>query len=263
MKGTPISISEKCRKYEHLGNIKCHHMEMLKRYLKKDKLLTYNKARYQLYNETGLEFSVECIKEYILALREEMGLEYDSFKLPSVYTTVRNEYRRRSKIKLYHIEILKKYLEEDMLITAGKANDQIRKETGLEASNGTVKRYLSALRKIIYLENRNHNSYHNLLQDRDCCKNMGKLKLDHIDILKNYLKEDSSITAKQAWIKLNQDTGLEVGINTVKNYLMVMRKITFGMYISNSSNCTEVEPRSVFSKLVIIKDANSLILDGN
>jgi hypothetical protein len=235
------SLFERRRKNERHTKVKSYHIYLLKKYLEYDKLTTPTRARYQLHKETGLEVSIKCIKGYILALRDEMDQECDEAYRSSTKSPIRNNNCGRNKLKLRHIELLKKYLKDDNFITSSEASAKIHKETGIKLNVEYTRKLLSVLRKVIDSEYAYSASSCNELPNMLYCRYDTKLKSYHIDILKRYLKENIFITAKQVWNRLRQDTGLEIGLSNIGTHLVILRKEVVGRYFSCDHNFRNVK----------------------
>ncbi|KXN67231.1 hypothetical protein CONCODRAFT_10742 [Conidiobolus coronatus NRRL 28638] len=254
------SLFEKRKKNEQYTKVKSYHIYLLKKYLENDKLITPIRARYQLHKDTGLEVSVRCIKGYILALRDEIDRECDNFYHSSTELPIRNSYCERNKLKFFHIELLKKYLKEDNFITSAEARDKIHKDTGIELSVGYTGSILSVLKKVIDSECAYLESSYSESPTMVYCRSNTKLKFYHIDILKGYLKENISITAKQVRNQLRQDTRLEIGLGNIEIHLAVLRKEMFGKHTSQGPNFRKVKSSNNFQNRADITNTDYMLL---
>ncbi|KXN67079.1 hypothetical protein CONCODRAFT_80284, partial [Conidiobolus coronatus NRRL 28638] len=129
---------------EHNESIKLKylHLECLKKYLKEDKYISPAEANKKLLGETGLEINKWTMSTALKKLRKEMGPEYYNLEL-SVVRDRQSE--NLSKLKNFHLNCLKNYLNENPSIKAQEARDKLCQETGLEMSIEYIRQVLKKL----------------------------------------------------------------------------------------------------------------------
>jgi hypothetical protein len=194
------------------------HMEYLKKILEEDGSIGSIEARNKIQEETGLKLNIQGVCVNLNRLKKEMGLECAKRRKINSILDRRKKYEGSAKIKYYHLEHLYKYLKEDIFIKPFEAKNRLQNDTGLDVNISTVDRTLVELKKEL---NQKSSSY----SDHTTQINYDhKLNNTHVEHLRKYLNEDSSIDDIKARNKLQQDTGLDVRIQTVKVCLLKLRK---------------------------------------
>jgi Fe2+ or Zn2+ uptake regulation protein len=221
-KGICLTIAKsKQQSYGYV--IKDAEIDRLKIYLKEDRFIQAIEAKYRLQKETGLEVSIHSIGKALTRLRRELNSENSSSALS------KNKYRTpvyNLKLKNMHIEFLKKYLKEDIFIGPSNASYKLHEETGLRVSVYTVRRALKKLKEEIYPEHDipTSSTPHSRAKKPKPKPSYIGLSNTHIKRLKNYLKEDNSIESVEARNRLQEETGLDLDINSIYKNLKRIKK---------------------------------------
>jgi hypothetical protein len=206
--------------------LKDFHINCLKQYLKENSTIKYEEARIKLFKETGLELSFTSIYKAMNKLKEDIDIEQNLASSPTSTIKVKSKSQCYGyKLKDSHIECLKNYIKEDILICGTKARDQLYKETGLEVSVTHIQAALIKIRKQFNPENSTVPSISsNKALNSETWRFGFKLKQVHIDLLKKYLNEGPSIGGTRATERLNLDTGLEISQYPVNIALKILRR---------------------------------------
>jgi hypothetical protein len=208
-----VKNSFKASKRKPRAKLNNLHLDYLEKYLIEDKYITGAAAMKKFCEETDLEMSKSTAYSALKKLRDEMGAKYDVSNTSMVKNREHNE---NIKLKDIHLKYLKKTLKEDKYISPAEANKKLFDETGLEINKWTMSIALKKLRKEMGSEYSNLDL--SLVKDRQY-KNMSKLKDFHLNCLKSYLNENSSIKAQEARDKLYQETGLEMNVDYIRQIL--------------------------------------------
>ncbi|KXN70068.1 hypothetical protein CONCODRAFT_79001 [Conidiobolus coronatus NRRL 28638] len=205
--------------------LKDTHMEYLKKYLKEDIYIGNTEAMNRLYQDTGLKLSVTPVRHALIKLEEEIRNEEGELSSSeSVSKTASKTWAFGLKLKKLHIECLKKYINENGIISANEATRRLQNETGLEVSYSTVGRVLAILK------NSNQGSIETSLpistskvRSRAGSYNF-KLQDQHMECLKRYLNENNSINLSEARKKLFNETGLKVSDIAIRNAFLELKE---------------------------------------
>ncbi|KXN70997.1 hypothetical protein CONCODRAFT_78579 [Conidiobolus coronatus NRRL 28638] len=208
----------KNRQLDDLAKFKNLHLECLKEYLKEDSFIGPTEANRKLKKDTSLEVSVSTVRKAMSNLRKEMGLEYSKLDQSTINS---RRLADRSKLKDFHLECLKKILKESDSIGSAKARDILYQETDLYVSIPTIYRHLKALKKEMGIENPNIDQS-TVKSRRPGCRT--KFKDLHLECLRNYLVKDRFIGPAEAKNRIQEDTGLEIGLSTIQKAMTKLRK---------------------------------------
>jgi uncharacterized protein YciI len=208
----------KDRQLDDLTKFKKFHLERLKEYLKEDSFIGPTEANSRLKKDTYLEVSVSTIRKAMSNLRKEMGLEY--YKLDQSTINSRR-LADRSKLKDFHLEYLKEILKECDSIGPAKARDMLYQESDLYVSIPTIYRHLNSLKKEMGIENSGIDKS-TVKARRPGCR--AKFKDSHLECLRNYLIKDRFIGPTEAKNRIQEDTGLEIGLSTIQKAITKLRK---------------------------------------
>ncbi|KXN66997.1 hypothetical protein CONCODRAFT_80312, partial [Conidiobolus coronatus NRRL 28638] len=207
-----------------VGKIKKIHVELLKKYLSENASIGYYKAKTKLKQDTGLDVTAYEVQKSLFDLKNSTNQDNIENQLNSLKVRCRRK-AFGFKIKGLHIEYLKKYLKDDNSIGTSDARDQLYKDTGLEVTIPAIHTTLAELKE------QNNYLKDSYLSPTSDSKNMNitwsygrKLKDNHIECLKKYLKEDISIGSTKAKNKLYEETGLEISISPVQKALIKLKK---------------------------------------
>jgi uncharacterized protein YneF (UPF0154 family)/ADP-ribose pyrophosphatase YjhB (NUDIX family) len=214
---TPEDISTEKVPLKH-RKIKKTHLELLKKYLIKDRLIGPTKAMKQLHEESGLNVSAETLRKILASLREEMGPEYISAYSPTIKD---RQFDQRYKLKDLHIECLKNYLKENKYIGPTNAMRRLHEETGLSIAIPAISSALKNLREEMGSE------YSNLDSEQIKASQINdriKLKDLHLEYLKKYLKVDKHLGPAKAMRQLHEETGLSVSVETMRKTLINLKQ---------------------------------------
>ncbi|KXN69480.1 hypothetical protein CONCODRAFT_71454 [Conidiobolus coronatus NRRL 28638] len=120
------------------------------------------------------------------------------------------------KLNDIEIDLLKAYLNENIFIHSTEAKSRLEKETGIEAGVYSVSQKLRFLKKKMVKE---------YAKQRLAITESGKkVKRFHLEHLKKYLRENSSIEPSEARDRLQKDTGLKVHITTANKHLNLLKE---------------------------------------
>ncbi|KXN66641.1 hypothetical protein CONCODRAFT_125681, partial [Conidiobolus coronatus NRRL 28638] len=134
----------KNRMPNHFVKIKDFHLECLKTYLMKDKLIRYTEATRRLHKETGLQVSTKTVAKAMRWLKNKMGL--DSVDLDTAMVKSRQS-GYENNLKDTILAFLKKYLNNNRFIGPVDAMNKLREETCLDVDILTIHQSLKTLKK--------------------------------------------------------------------------------------------------------------------
>jgi uncharacterized protein YciI len=201
---------------EHDYSLKGHHIELLKSYLKENSFIGHGEVRTRLKEETGFDTTTSTINVTMAKLRKEMGLgKFDLRPYAAKKAGI-----SRLKLNDLHLEYLRKYLKEDVLIGPTDAMEKLQEETGLKCSFTTIQKKLANMREEMGLVHINLLS----VAAKKAANTRSKLKEPHLKFLKNLLIEDALIGPTEAKNRLQEDSGLTCSISFVCNALKKLRK---------------------------------------
>ncbi|KXN74106.1 hypothetical protein CONCODRAFT_2810 [Conidiobolus coronatus NRRL 28638] len=220
------SYSAKLNSWGYGYKLKDFHINCIKNYLNENNSIKCEEIRTKLFKETGLEVSYTSVYKVFNKFKEEINIEQSSIPSPVSDTKIKSKSRGYDyKLKDLHIECLKKYIKEDVLICGTKARDQLYKETGLEASVTCIRTALINIRKQLNSENILISSpSSNQILNNKAWKFGFKLKQVHVDLLKKYLNESPLIGGTSAAERLKLDTGIEISQFPVNKALKILRR---------------------------------------
>jgi uncharacterized protein YneF (UPF0154 family) len=209
----------------HFGNkLKNKHIECIKSYLKENKYITLAQTKSRLHKETGLNISLSTIGKVMTILREELSPEYTNLDLVKV-----DNNRFSPKLNDGYMEYLKKYLKEDAYIGNTEAMNKLYQDTGLKISVTKIRHALIKLEEEIINEEGELSSSDSISKSVSEPWAYGlKLKKLHIEYLKEYISENSIISAKKAARRLRDETGLELSGSTIRKALTILKNSNQG-----------------------------------
>ncbi|KXN74107.1 hypothetical protein CONCODRAFT_76981 [Conidiobolus coronatus NRRL 28638] len=213
------SDSSDSEKNSRVNNkIEGRHLEYLRKYLTEDSYIGHTEAAILLHKDVDSKVGIIAVRNAIIKLRKEMGLELSSLDQSILKNRLLKDY---SKFKNSHLEYLKKYLEEGKFIESIEAKNRLLEETGIEIQISVIHKALINLRKEMGLD------YLNLgqptLQNR-LISGRYKLKDSDLEYLKKYLIEDRFIGHDEAKNRLQADTGLKIDPSTARSAMKTLRK---------------------------------------
>jgi transposase len=200
------------------NKIEDHHLEHLRKYLTEDSYIGHTEAAIRLHKDADSKVGIIAVRNAIVKLRKEMGLELSSLDQSTLKNRLLKDY---SKFKNSHLEYLRKYLEEGKFIESIEAKNRLLEETGIEIQISVVHKAMINLRKEMGLD------YLNLsqptLQNR-LVSGRYKLKDSDLEYLKKYLIEDRFIGHEEAKNRLQADTGLKIDPSTARSAMKTLRR---------------------------------------
>jgi HPt (histidine-containing phosphotransfer) domain-containing protein len=192
--------------------------ELLKVYLNENSSISNVEARNLLEEETGLEANISAVGDEMKRLRKLANLYNNSTDSVTAHSIKESKgHRYDYKLKDKHIERLKVYLQRNIYISSEEAKNRLYRETGLEIGNQTLLRAMEKLKREIGSENDNFDlTTAGSLANIKYKNSRAKLKDTHLKLLKQYLKDNSSISPEQASDMLQDETDLLVSTKIVK-----------------------------------------------
>ncbi|KXN68443.1 hypothetical protein CONCODRAFT_9289 [Conidiobolus coronatus NRRL 28638] len=198
------------------------HMDLLERYVNENPSIKAIDAKYRLFIETAYSVSVPTVKNALNEIREQICIKNGSLAASDSKSDARS-WIYGFKLKELHIERLKEYLKEDNSIGPTKALTRLCEETGLDASIRPVQAALITLKKEIEQENTNLLSPNSKPEAEQNQKFGYKLKHLHIECIKKYLNENSSIGSTTVMNRLYEETGSKISASHISRVLRNIR----------------------------------------
>jgi hypothetical protein len=217
--GSSDSSSAKNKESRTRAKLNDSHIQCLKKYLEEDRYIMPTRARERLQEDTGLNVSVTPVRSALINLRKSIYQYYNDPSIPASESLVNRNWYFGYNLQDSHIEFLGKCLSKNHFIGPNEARKKLKQEMGLDANVRAVKTALKRIRGKMY-PNR-FKPYSSAPKVQHKCY---KLNEEHIEYLKKYLSDSSSISPAEAKKKLRQETGHESSLTLVNIALKKLKK---------------------------------------
>ncbi|KXN68447.1 hypothetical protein CONCODRAFT_79743, partial [Conidiobolus coronatus NRRL 28638] len=196
-----------------------NHLELLKAYYIENNYIGLKEAQNRLNLETGLNTSISPIRDALMRIKRENSAEGIETHLYITKCETRQKNTKYGlKLKGSHLDLLKRYLIDDIDIAYKDAQVKLFEDTGLNLGYSTIIKTLKQLKNELSSDEVNQLE---VKSDSKLSRMIGyrgyKLKEMHLEYLNTYIHEDGRISynSKELRDMLYRDTGVSVDRKTV------------------------------------------------